>query len=310
MTPQVIRPLVALDDFELPQLALGGAGGLAEGDGVGVEEMGPRKGPGPRVGARCAQDVACDHLGLLEGVVLELKHGILTRAGIHRLHAIPAGKDAGNIGLQVLVDADAAFDFDAGGLGQGFAGHDSGRDHHGVARDAALVRDDGGNPLRAFDAQHLLRGQNPNPIALKAFLESPGAFRIEEGRQNPVEELDDGHLVAPLFQGLAGLDADRARADHDRRGSAGLVQPVGFGELLAAVDSRCVDACDGGDEEAAPVRQHQPVVAEDQAFFGGGVAGLRVDRRHPLLEEQVDVVRTVVIQGLAEDGLARHIAVR
>jgi hypothetical protein len=29
--PQVIRPLVALDDLELPTLALGGTGGLAEG---------------------------------------------------------------------------------------------------------------------------------------------------------------------------------------------------------------------------------------------------------------------------------------
>ena len=29
--PQVIRPLVALDDLEQPKLALGGTGGLAEG---------------------------------------------------------------------------------------------------------------------------------------------------------------------------------------------------------------------------------------------------------------------------------------
>jgi hypothetical protein len=37
--PQVVIARVAFDDLELPELALGRPRGLAEGDGVGVEEM-------------------------------------------------------------------------------------------------------------------------------------------------------------------------------------------------------------------------------------------------------------------------------
>jgi hypothetical protein len=82
----------------------------------------------------------------------------------------------------VRLDADAAPRLDPAGLGKGLAGHHPRRNQHGIARDAALVRDHGRDMFPAFDVQHLLRSQDPHPATVQLNLsKASDGFFFDQG---------------------------------------------------------------------------------------------------------------------------------
>ena len=210
------------------------------------------------------------------------------------------------VGLQRVVDHDAAVAVDAGGLGQGGVRADAGGHHHQVGRDLLAV----GEAHRRHPAIGVaddLGGGGVEPerqaaLGQRLFQQRAGD-RVELALQQPAGQVHDGHLHAAQLQAVGRLQAEQPAADHHRM----LLLPGGVDHRLRIVDVAVADdafqvlARDRQDERHRAGGQQQPVVLRLGSVGGDHPAAHAVDRGDFLAQVQGDAVVGVPGQRVEHD---------
>ena len=187
---------------------------------------------------------------------------------------VAGGKDAGHAGLETGIDGDAAVDRQSRLLGQREARAHADADHDqvGLERAAALQRGalavDRGDGVAEMEDDAVLLVQRAHEVA---------ELGAEDALHRPRLGRDHMHLDVAGAQRRGDLEADEARADHDR--ALGVLRigddGAAVGERAQRMHMRLVGAGDrqahrlgAGGEQQAVVRHGLAVAERDLARLG------------------------------------------
>src|SRR5690606_5551122 len=198
-----------------------------------------------------------------------VRDAAVRRAFAHRVHPRV-------VGLQGVVDHDAAVAVDAGGLGQGGVGTDARGHDHQVGGDLPAVGEAHRGHFASLVADDLRgRGVEPEvqPALAQRLLQQRTSHRVELALQQPAGQVHHGHLHAALPEAVGRLQPEQPTADHHRvpLHLRGLDHGAGVVDVAVADDALQVLAGDRQDERHRTGGQQQAVV------LGLGAVG----RHHP-----------------------------
>ncbi len=256
--------------------------------------------------AELRQVVGAD-LGLLE----QRRHQAVGDAAVRGAFADRV--DAWVVGLQGVVDQDAAVAGQAGAFGQLGVGADAGGHHHQVGGDllAVLEADRHHAPLLVADQGLGLSPQaEAQPALLQRLAQQFAGGAVELALQQPVAEVHHGDVHAALLEAVGRLQAQQAAADDHRvavlRGR--LDHRVGVGDVAVADHALQVLAGHRQDEGHRAGGDQQAVVLGLGAVIGHDLALDAVDRRHRLAQVQRDAVVLVPVERVEDDLVERLLA--
>ncbi len=210
------------------------------------------------------------------------------------------------VGLQRVVDHDAAVAVDAGRLRRGRVRTDAGGHHHQVGRNLLAVGEAHRGDLTVGIADDLGGGGVEAEVQAalgQRLLQQRAGNRIELALQQPAGKVDHGHLHAAQLQAVGRLQPEQATADHHRM----LLHLRGVDHRLRVVDVAIADhalqvlARHRQDERHRAGGQQQAVVLRLGAVGGDHLAVDAVDRGDLLAQVQGDAVLGVPGQRVEHD---------
>ena len=249
--------------------------------------------------AEHGQVVGAD-LGLFE------QRGDQAIGGAAMIGAFADGVDARVIGLQGVVDQDAAVARDAGLFGQFAVGSDAGGHHHQVGGDhVAVLELDRADPAFAVVEQFggVLGQEKLQAAAFQRALQQGAGGLVQLPLHQPVADMHHGNVHAAQLEAVGRFQAEQAATDDHRVfvGLGGFHHHLGVGDVAVADYALQVLAGNRQDERIGTGSDEQAVVFGLAAVIGDDPATGAVDLHHLALEHEVDVILGVPVEVVEHD---------
>jgi NADPH-dependent 2,4-dienoyl-CoA reductase/sulfur reductase-like enzyme len=220
------------------------------------------------------------------------------------LHAFAHGVDMRIVGLQRVVDHDAAIAMQPAGFGQRDIRTHTHRHHHQISVDTSAVGQR--NALHASIAIQLRRlriQQHVQATCSQIVRKQPRCIRIELLFHQHVDTMQQRHLHTAAQEAVGGLDAEQAAADH----CGVLVRAGRFEHLFDIVDAakanhaRQVTARQRKHERLRAGGDQQAVVRHFHALARMHAPPAAVDRDHRIARMQRDAVFRIPLARVEHD---------
>ena len=241
----------------------------------------------------------CEVVGADLGLLEQWRHQAVSDAAM--AGAFADGVNARVVGLQGVVDENAAIAGDARLLGKLGIGPNTGSHHHQICRDdLAVLELHRAHPAIASIVQGigLFAQAKMQAACFKSILQQLAADRVELAIQQPFADMHHGHMHAAQHQAIGCLQPQQSAADDHRvfMGFGGIDHRLGIGNIAVADHTVQGVAGDRQDKGRRAGGNQQTVVLGFGTVFGDNPAPGPVDLHHLAVEQQLDVVVQVPVQ--------------